>query len=150
MQNSAIQQAAVVLHPVQKARRGLALYFAILVPITALLEGIMIARGEFAPWVIFLMFTPTVASVVARLSLREGFGDVSFRLGGRRGVQASMLALLLPVLIGLVAYGVAWWVGLAELTPPASATFPAVTNPLARLGLLFVSVMSIDFLISLV
>ncbi|MEZ4621148.1 MAG: hypothetical protein R2867_37375 [Caldilineaceae bacterium] len=39
MQNSAIQQAAVVLHPVQKARRGLALYFAILVPITALLEN---------------------------------------------------------------------------------------------------------------
>ena len=52
IQNRAIQQAAVALNPVQQARRGLALYFAILVPITARLEGIMIARGEFVPWVL--------------------------------------------------------------------------------------------------
>ncbi|MEZ4869443.1 MAG: CPBP family intramembrane glutamic endopeptidase [Caldilineaceae bacterium] len=150
MQNSAIVQAAVPLDSVQRARRGLALYFAILVPLTALLEGIMIGTGTFTPWVLFLMFTPTVASVTVRLTLREGFGDVSFRLGGRRGVQAILLALILPVIIGLVAYGVAWSLGLADFTPPASATFPAVTNPLARLGLQFVSVLSIGILIDLV
>lgn len=150
LQNSAIQQAGVVLHPVQQARRGLALYFAILVPITALLEGIMISRGEFAPWVLLLMFTPTLASVIARLTLREGFGDVSFRVGERRGVQATLLALILPVIVGLVAYGIAWFTGLAEFTPPSSSAFPAVTNPLALLGLQFVSVLNIGFLIALV
>lgn len=150
MQHSAIVQAAVPLDSVQHARRGLALYFAILVPLTALLEGIMIGTGTFTPWVLILMFTPTVASVTARLTLREGFGDVSFRLGGRRGVQAILLALILPVIIGLVAYGVAWAVGLADFTPPASATFPPVSNPLARLGLQFVSVLNIGFLITLV
>lgn len=150
MQHSAIQQAAVLLHPVQQARRGLALYFAILIPITALLEGIMIARGEFVPWVLFLMFTPTLASVIARLTLREGFGDVSFRVGGRRGAQTILLALILPVIVGLVAYGIAWSTGLAEFTPPGSATFPAVTNPLALLGLQYISVLNIGFLIALV
>ena len=150
MQNSAIVQAAVPLDTVQRARRGLILYFAILVPLTALLEGIMIARGEFVPWVLFLMFTPTLASVSARLTLREGFGDVSFRVGGRRGVQAILLALILPMIIGLVAYGVAWSLGLAAFTPPASATFPAVTHPLARLGLQFASVLGIGILIDLV
>jgi len=150
MQNSAIVQAAVPLDTVQRARRGLALYFAILVPLTALLEGIMISTGTFVPWVLFLMLTPTLASVIARLTLREGFGDVSFRVGGRRGVQGMLLALILPVIVGLVAYGIAWFLGLAEFTPPASATFPSVMNPLALLGLQFVSVLNIGFLIDLV
>lgn len=149
VQNSAIGQAAITLDSVQPARRGLALYFAILIPITALLEGIIISRGEFAPWVLFLMFTPTLASVIARLTLREGFGDVSFRVGGRRGVQAILLALILPVIVGLVAYGIAWSIGLAEFTPPAASTFPGITNPLALLGLQFVSVLNIGFLIAL-
>ena len=150
MQNSAIVQAEAALDSVQKARRGLTFYFAVLVPLTALLEGIMIRTGTFAPWVLFLMLTPMVASVVARLVLRESFGDVSFRVGGQRGLQAILLALLLPVIVGVVAYGFAWAVGLAELTPPASATFPAVTNPWALLGLQFVSVLNIGFLIALV
>jgi membrane protease YdiL (CAAX protease family) len=61
-----------------------------------------------------------------------------------------LLTLILPVIVGLVAYGVAWSVGLAEFTPPASSTFPAVTNPLARLGLQFVSVLNVGFLVALV
>ncbi len=150
MQTTAISQTQPAVEPVQKARRGLLLYFAILIPITALLEGIMILRGQFEPWVILLMFTPTLASVIARLTLREGFSDVSFRVGGRRGVQAILLALILPVIVGVIAYGVAWSVGLAEFTPPDSSTFPAVTNPLARLGLQFVSVLNVGFLIALV
>lgn len=150
MQTVATLPTQTAVKTVQQARRGLALYFAVLVPITVLLEAIMIRTGTFVPWVLFLMFTPTLASVIARLTLREGFGDVSFRVGGRRGVQASLLALILPVIVGLVAYGIAWSVGLAEFTPPGSATFPAVTNPLARLGLQFVSVLNIGFLVALV
>jgi len=149
MQIIATLPTPMTVKAVQQARRGLALYFAILIPITALLEGIMIARGEFVPWVLLLMFTPTLASVIARLTLREGFGDVSFRVGGRRGVQAILLALILPVIVGLVAYGIAWSIGLAELTPPAASTFPGITNPLALLGLQFVSVLNIGFLIAL-
>lgn len=150
LQNSAILPTAVALDSVQQARGGLIRYFAMLIPVTAVLEGIMIVRGDFVPWVMFLMFAPTLAAVFARLTGREGFADVSFRLGGWRGVQASLLALILPLIVGLVAYGVAWSVGLAEFTPPGSPTFPAVTNRLALLGLQFVSVLNIGFLVSLV
>lgn len=150
MQNIATLQAHTAADSVQRARQGLLRYFAVLIPVTALLEGIMISRGEFTPWVLLLMLTPTLASVITRLTLREGFGDVSFDLGSRRGLQGMLLALILPVIVGLVAYGIAWSIGLAEFTPPASATFPRVTNPLALLGLQFVSVLNIGFLIALV
>ena len=145
MQNIATVQTQVELEPVQRARRGLAIYFAILIPLTALFEGIIIRTGTFGLWVLFLMFTPTVASVIARLTLREGFGDVSFRVGGRRGVQGMLLALVQPVIVGGIAYGFAWSVGLAEFAPPASTAYPAVQGAVARFGLLFLAALSVNF-----
>jgi hypothetical protein len=63
------------------------------------------------------MWTPAAASVVARLWLHEGFGDVSFRVGGRRGWKAIGMALVFPIIIGLVAYGIAWATGLVQFNP---------------------------------
>jgi uncharacterized protein len=63
------------------------------------------------------MFAPAVASVVARLVLREGFADVSFRFGGRRTWNYIGLALVLPIPIGLIAYGIAWTTDLAQFDP---------------------------------
>ena len=68
-------------------------------------------------WVLALMWTPAAASVVARLWLNEGFGDVSFRLGGRRGWKAIGVALVFPIILGLVAYGIAWATGLVQFGP---------------------------------
>jgi membrane protease YdiL (CAAX protease family) len=56
--------------------------------------------------------------VAARLVLREGFSDVSFRFGGRRGLGAVGLALVFPTVIGFVAYGAAWTTGLALFDGP--------------------------------
>jgi signal transduction histidine kinase len=90
------------------ARRGLAIYFAIVVFFTAPIQALIIyldldggAHGMVA-WLVLLtglMFVPTIASVAARLLLKEGFADVSFRFGGRRGRTAIMLALVFPLLI---------------------------------------------------
>jgi membrane protease YdiL (CAAX protease family) len=55
--------------------------------------------------------------VVARLVLHEGFADVSFRLGGRRGLKAIGLALIFPIVLGLIAYGIAWVTGLVQFSP---------------------------------
>ena len=98
-----------------RARRGLAIYFAVLVPLSAVFEALMI-RGS-SSWVWALMWTPAAASVVARLALREGFGNVSFRLGGRRGWKAIGLALIFPIVVGLIAYGIAWTTGLVQFSP---------------------------------
>jgi len=63
------------------------------------------------------MFGPAVASVVARLVLREIFADVSFRFGGRRTWNSIGLALVFPIAVGLIAYGIAWTTGLAQFDP---------------------------------
>ena len=102
-------------HVRSQARRGLAIYFAVVVLLSAVFEGIIIT-GNFL-WVWALMWTPAVASVVARLVLREGFADVSFRFGGRRTWKFIGLALVFPIVIGLIAYGIAWTTGLAQFSP---------------------------------
>jgi membrane protease YdiL (CAAX protease family) len=113
----------------RRARRGLGIYFAILLPLTILIQAVIIfldldggANGTVA-WLVLisaLMFVPTIASVAARLILREGFGDVSFRAGGRRGRNFILLSLVFPVAVGIVAYGVGWATGVVGFrVPPA-------------------------------
>lgn len=99
-----------------KARRGLAIFFAILLPLSAVFEALIIATGDFY-WLIPLVWVPAIASVVARLVLREGFSDVSFRLGGRRGWGSVLLALVFPLVVGLIAYGIGWMTALARFAP---------------------------------
>ena len=72
----------------RNARRGLAIYFAIVVVLSAAIEGFIILNPSMDGLIAVLMLVPTIASVVARLLLREGFSDVSFRFGGRRGLGA--------------------------------------------------------------
>jgi uncharacterized protein len=73
----------------RQARLGWSVYFAIVVVLTAVFQMIIISTGDFVPWVIPLMWSPAAASVAARLTLREGFSDVSFRLGGAAGGKPS-------------------------------------------------------------
>lgn len=96
-----------------QAKRGLAIYFALLIPLSAVFEALAIITGNVL-WVFGLMWMPGLASIVARLVLREGFADVSFRLGGRRGWRAVGIGFILPSVIGLLAYGTAWALGLAQ------------------------------------
>ena len=70
--------------------------------------------------ILALMYTPTAASVVARLSLREGFGDVSFQWGSPGGGRAVLLGWVYPIFVGMVAYGIAWATHLAHFQAPLS------------------------------
>ena len=74
-----------------RARSGLAIYFAVLVPLTAVFQVTIIRTGNFA-WVGPLMWSPAVASVVARLALREGFSDATRAAGEEIGWRASSRA----------------------------------------------------------
>jgi membrane protease YdiL (CAAX protease family) len=116
----------------RKARRGLTIYFAIVVVLSAAIEGFIISNPALDGLIAGLMLVPALASVAARLVLREGFADVSFRFGGRRGWSAIGLSLIFPVVIGLVAYGIAWTTGLAGFDPPpASLSVVAAFAPFA-------------------
>ena len=108
-------------HTRRKARRGLTIYFAIVVVVSAAIEGFIILNPDMSGLIAGLMMVPALASVVARILLHEGFADVSFRFGGRRGWGAVGLSLVFPVVIGLVAYGTAWITGLAGFDPGFSA-----------------------------
>ena len=79
------------------------------------------------------MYVPAIASIGARLVLQEGFGDVSFRLGGQEGRSSLLLALLYPVVVGFLAYRVSWAAGFAKFQlplPPRSHlyAYSPVTN----------------------
>jgi len=106
----------------QKARRGLALYLGLTFTLSFGIEAWIIALGgsidHHIGQVMLLMWTPSFASVVARLVLREGFGDVSLRLGGRKGLIGLLVALVFPIVVGLIAYGAAWTSGLSVFEPP--------------------------------
>jgi uncharacterized protein len=116
----------------RRARRGLTIYFAIVVVLSALFEGIIISRPDIdGPFIAGLMWVPAIASVVARLVLRESFSDVSFRFGGRRGLGAVGLALIFPTVIGFVAYGAAWTTGLARFDGPTDG----VASPIVELAI---------------
>jgi membrane protease YdiL (CAAX protease family) len=132
----------------RKARRGLSIYFAIVVVLSAPIQAVIITadldggRNGLVPWlslIAALMFVPTTASVVARLTLKEGFSDVSFRLGGRRGRNAILQALVLPALIGLLAYGIAWTSGLVGFGMPPLGGWVAAIAVLLVLNLILVS-----------
>ena len=102
--------------PRLRARQGLAIYFGIVVLLSAVFQVLLIETGTWV-WVVPLMWSPAAASIVARLVLREGFADVSFRVGGRRGWQAIVVAVIFPIVIGLTVYGIAWMTGLARFAP---------------------------------
>jgi hypothetical protein len=80
----------------RRARRGLLVFFAVLIPLSALVEALILRRTFKLPrgtLVLALMWVPALASVVARLVTREGFGDLSFRVSGRPGARAVLIAV---------------------------------------------------------
>jgi membrane protease YdiL (CAAX protease family) len=124
-----------------EARRGLVIYLTLLVVASAALEWWIISHGGLTGpagrLVIVLMYVPAISSIVARLVGREGFRDVSFRWGGRTGTRASLAAWLLPVVVGAVAYGIAWSTGLAGFAVPSEGMVAGISNPWLRFLLMF-------------
>jgi membrane protease YdiL (CAAX protease family) len=94
------------------ARRGLAVFFALVVVLSGTIEAIWILNPEMSLLVIPLMWSPAVASVITRLVLKEGFSDVSFRFGGTRTLPWYALGLGVPLAVGSLAFGTAWLTGL--------------------------------------
>ncbi|WP_186438563.1 CPBP family intramembrane glutamic endopeptidase [Cohnella terricola] len=70
-----------------------------------------------------------MASILARVLLREGAADISLKIGGRLARRTLPFILLFPVVIGLVAYGTAWITGLVEYVTPDTfiKASPAIT-----------------------
>ncbi|HWO95418.1 MAG TPA: CPBP family intramembrane glutamic endopeptidase [Bacillus sp. (in: firmicutes)] len=111
----AVSKTNTLDNRVKFARKGLILFFFILIFFS--IVGYWLTHIN-AKWILFLMWTPGLASIIVRLILREGLGDISLRLGGRSIIKVIPLVLLLPVTVGLIAYGIAWTTGLAQFVAP--------------------------------
>lgn len=111
----------------ERARRGLAVYFGVILVGSGICEGLMIATGEpitkHVVLVLINMWMPAIASVIARVVLSEGVRDVSFRVGNARAFGSALLkAWGYPLVVGGVAYGIAWLTGLAQFRAPLMAS----------------------------
>lgn len=104
----------------KRARRGLGLYLGLVVLFSAPLElGMIRAEGKIDDhpfYVVALMWSPALASLLARLVNQDGVADVSLRPGGLRGLAWCGVAWLYPFVVGGVAYGTAWGTGLVGRT----------------------------------
>jgi len=122
---------------VTNARRGVLAYLIVVVTLSAVLDSLIVTTRILVPLAVLLMCVPSAASVGVRLARREGFADVSFRFGGRRGLAWLAIGLILPWIVGAVAYGIAWQIGVAEFVLPEQLA--GEPNALARVGLLCAS-----------
>jgi uncharacterized protein len=108
-----------------RARRSLLLFATVLLPLSVVGYWFMGQTRTSLPLnlpTLPLMLAPGLSALVTRLALREGFADLSLRLGGGRGRQAALLGLGLPLLVGALAYGGAHVAGVVRFTPaPATA-----------------------------
>jgi membrane protease YdiL (CAAX protease family) len=124
-----------------QARQGLAIYFPVLIVTSGIVEWLIVrggdAMGNHPTLVFVLMWMPAFSSAVARLALREGIRDVSFRFGGKVGLRSIGFAVLMPLIVGTVAYGIAWatgLVGFSAITPsPAELAMSPAAARLAAL-----------------
>jgi membrane protease YdiL (CAAX protease family) len=111
------------------ARRGLGVYLVVVAALSVPLYVGMIRTDAFAgeklglAWLAPFMMVPAAASVVARLLLHEGFADLSRKRRTAVSRRVTRRAVLLPVVVGVPAYAVAWASGLITVDVPAVGTW---------------------------
>jgi hypothetical protein len=104
-----------------RARRGLAIFFSLVIAFGVPFVGLVVVTGNLL-WIFAYMWSVALSSIIARLVQREGFADVSFRLGGRPALIWIVIGLLFPQVVGFVAFGFAWLTGLARSWPRPAAS----------------------------
>ncbi len=95
------------------AQRGLFLFFPLLVALSTLFYWLIIVKHDTMAMALF-MWTPGSAALLTRLLLRERFPMASLFLN-KRLLKPLVVALLTPLAIGLLAYGLAWKTGITPL-----------------------------------
>jgi membrane protease YdiL (CAAX protease family) len=118
----------------REARAGLGLFLFLVLAFAAcfMWKGAALERVVGARAVTIYMWSVAAASIIARLSLREPLGDVSFRWHGWLTSRAMLVAFAMPLLVGLVSFGLGWALGLASFAPaqlPETIFHFAISGP---------------------
>ncbi|HLZ61377.1 MAG TPA: CPBP family intramembrane glutamic endopeptidase [Ktedonosporobacter sp.] len=126
MSTITVLQTHLSMKQVSQSRRELLVFFGFLIPLTGVGYWLKLALHQPD---YFLLWTPAMAAIVSRLVLRCGFSDVSFRFGGKRTLYAVLLALLFPLVVATIAYGMAWILGLAQFSVSTHVIPKPLPNP---------------------
>jgi hypothetical protein len=100
-----------------RARRGLLIFLSLMVAFNAVFVAALTVTGDWR-WIYAMPWSVALSSIIARLVVREGVADVSFRLGGPRTLYWIVVGVIYPLVVTLVAFGAAWLTGLAPFVPP--------------------------------
>jgi uncharacterized protein len=108
-----------------RARRGLLIFLGLMVAFNAVFVAALTVTGDWR-WIYAMPWSVTLSSIIARLVVREGVADVSFRLGGPRTLYWIVVGVIYPLVVTLVAFGAAWLTGLAPFVPPPTEYWVAL------------------------
>lgn len=139
-----------------KARKSLILFLILVILGSSPLIWMVIQANLPAedprqlPYLVSLMWVPALASIITRLVFKEGFSDISFKLGGKKGLLAIVVALIFPVLVGIIAYGSAWVGKLADFIVPETGTFVGLNPPLLRFSLTILMAITLYAVVGLI
>lgn len=107
----------------------LAMYLACTFGLSAVFYGIIIYMGfgAYGGLAVFgLMWCPAVGAVVARLFTQGNLRGMGWGLGGQglAGLRWIAAAYLLPIIAGLVVYGIVWLTGIGGFSSARLSDFP--------------------------
>jgi membrane protease YdiL (CAAX protease family) len=114
LSSAGVQEA---MDSVQRARRALAVFFIVLLAVSIPLELDIVRNGLDMGRFLPLVFVPALASIVARLVMREGFRDISLRLDARSR-RGMLHGVLYPIAVGIPAFTIAFALQIVEFAPP--------------------------------
>lgn len=103
----------------KQARTGFGL-FLLVVSASSVFVAVnaeLLKRVAGAHVIALYMWWVAAASILARVLLRESLRDVSFRWNGWATTRATLVAVLMPLFVGGVSYGLACATGLAGFAP---------------------------------
>jgi membrane protease YdiL (CAAX protease family) len=140
---------------IAQARKGLAVYLVLVIAGSAVLQVMLLRGGDSIAnhrgLILALMWMPGLASILTRVLLNEGFADISFSFQSRTCFQAVVLALQYPVLLGMIAYGMAWAFDLVAFEPPPLDQLGVQTDkPTARFIILLAHSLTVQMIVGMV
>lgn len=132
----------------EDARASLTLYLGLVVVLTGAIQAYMIFGGvaheDWGPLLLMMMWIPGLSGIATRLIRGETFADLGLRLGGWRSVRWLLLLAVLPTLICVPSYGLAWLTDLATFQLAPATRTPELEGAAlfaTRMGLLPVNIL---------
>jgi len=133
--NSLVTIVSIMTEPVHaplttNPKRVVAAYLILVFALSSLFWYLIAVKPQFALdtgilkySLVLLMWCPAVAAIATRLAFQRNIRGFGFRIGR---IRWWFLAMVIPIVLGLVMYGTAWVTGTAPLLPDKAAAMLAM------------------------